>query len=614
MKKLLALGALLALPSLMLVRPRAAAVDDLVFEGGRIVDGTGAPWFVADVAVRDGRIVAIGPLGKRPAKRRIDARGLVVAPGFIDLLGQSEYNVLVDKRAASKITQGITTEVTGEGVSIAPLNDRMLSDGKDTYARYGFTPDFRTLDGYFRTLERRGTAINLGTFVGAGGVRDFVIGKEDRRATPEELRRMCDVVDQAMREGALGVSSSLQYVPDMYNSTDELIAMAKVAAKYGGAYFTHQRSEANAIDSSLDEVFSIARDAKVRTQIWHLKTAYKRNWGRMPAVLARIEAARAQGVDVAANQYPYTAGSNGLDACLPPWIREGGRDPLLKRLADPTQREKAKADMLQDSDQWSNQYLGSGGPDRILVASVVNTSLKKYEGKSIAQIAADEKKDPRDAVIDIVVADRANVSCIIFMMDEKDVRSALAHPLVSFGTDSGASATDGIFSEEKSHPRGWGSAARILGHYVRDEKVLRLEEAVRKMTSFAAEAAGLSDRGLVKVGFAADLAVFDPSTVRDVATFEDPNRYSEGFRFVAVNGVLVVDGGKLTGKTPGRALRGPGWSRPLQSGFVPSPSPSGFVPPPAPSGFVPSPSPSGFAPSPSPSGLVPSASSSPSVL
>jgi N-acyl-D-amino-acid deacylase len=573
MKKLFALGALLVLPSLALVAPRAATtIDDLVFEGGRVVDGTGAPWFVADVAVRDGRIAAIGRLGKRPAKRRIDARGMVVAPGFIDLLGQSEYNVLVDKRAASKITQGITTEVTGEGVSIAPLNDRMLSDGKDTYARYGFTPDFRTLDGYFRTLERRGTAINLGTFVGAGGVRDFVIGKADRRATPEELQRMCDVVDQAMREGALGVSSSLQYVPDMYNSTDELIAMAKVAAKYGGAYFTHQRSEANAIDSSLDEVFSIARDAKIRTQIWHLKTAYKPNWGRMPEVLARIEAARAEGVDVAANQYPYTAGSNGLDACLPPWIREGGRDPLLKRLADPKQREKAKADMLLDSDQWSNQYLGSGGPERILIASVVNTSLKKYEGKSIAQIAADDKKDPRDAVIDIVVADRANTSCIIFMMDEKDVRAALAHPLVSFGTDSGASATDGIFSEEKSHPRGWGSAARILGHYVRDEKVLRLEEAIRKMTSFAAEAAGLSDRGLVKVGFAADLAVFDPSTVRDVATFEDPNRYSEGFRFVAVNGVLVVDGGKLTGKTPGRALRGPGWSRPSPSGFVPAAS------------------------------------------
>ncbi len=276
MKKLLCITAALSLCSLALSPAATQAPDDLIFEGGRVVDGTGAPWFAADVAVRDGRIVAVGSLAGRAAKRRIDARGLIVAPGFIDLLGQSEYNVLVDPRAASKITQGITTEVTGEGSSIAPLNDRMLANGRDAYQRYGFTPDFTTLDGYFQTLERRGAAINLGTFVGAGGVRDFIIGQENRRATPEELKRMCDAVDQAMREGALGVSSSLQYIPDMYASTEELIAMAKVAARYGGAYFTHQRSEANAIDSSLDEVFRIAREAGIRTQIWHLKTAYKR--------------------------------------------------------------------------------------------------------------------------------------------------------------------------------------------------------------------------------------------------------------------------------------------------------------------------------------------------
>jgi dihydroorotase/N-acyl-D-amino-acid deacylase len=535
---------------------------DLLFAGGRVVDGSGAPWFAADVGVRGEQIVAVGALVGHAAKRTIDARGLLVMPGFIDLLGQSEYNVLVDKRAASKITQGITTEVTGEGASIAPANDAMLAEAKDVYARYGFTPDFRTIGGFFQTLERRGTAVNLGTFVGAGSLRDFVIGKADRRATPEELRRMCDLVDQAMREGALGVSSSLQYVPDMYNSTDELIAMAKVAARYGGAYFTHQRSEANAIDSSLDEVFRIAKEAGIRSQIWHLKTAYKRNWGRMPAVLARIEAARAEGIDVAANQYPWTAGSNGLDACLPPWIREGGREALLKRLADSRLRAKAKADMLVDSDAWSNQYLGAGGPDRVLVASVVNTKLKRYEGKTIAQIAAEEKKDPRDALIDLVIADRANVACIIFMMDEKDVRTALANPLVAFCTDSPAGATDGIFSEEKSHPRGWASSARILGYYVRDEKVLRLEEAVRKMTSFPAEAAGLQGRGLVKEGFAADLAVVDMAKVKDLATYEEPRRYSAGFPYVAVNGTLVVDGGQITGATPGRALRGPGYRAP----------------------------------------------------
>ena len=537
----------------------ASSDYDLLIRGGRIVDGSGAPWFAADVAVKDGRVAAVGRLEGARAKRVIDASGLFVAPGFIDLLGQSEYNVLVDSRAASKITQGITTEVTGEGVSIAPLNDAMLADGKDAYERYGYTPEFRTLDGYFQTLEKRGTAINLGTFVGAGGVRDFVIGKENRRATPDELRRMCDTVDQAMREGALGVSSSLQYVPDMYNSTEELVAMAKVAAKYGGAYFTHQRSESNAIDASLDEVFRISKEAGIRSQIWHLKTAYKRNWGKMPAILSRIEAARASGIDVAANQYPYTAGSNGLDACLPPWIREGGRDALLKRLADAAQRERAKKEMLEESDRWSNQYLGSGGPDRILIASVIDPKLKKYEGKSIAAIAAEEKKDPRDAVMDIVIADRANTICIIFIMDENDVRAALKSPLVSFGTDSGAGATDGILSKEKSHPRGWASTARILGRYVRDEKLLRLEEAVRKMTSFAAEAAALPGRGLIKEGFAADLVVFDLPKVKDLATYEEPRRYSEGFPYVAVNGVLVVDGGKITDARPGKALRGPGY-------------------------------------------------------
>ncbi len=425
MKKLLWL---LALPLGVLALAPSEEPLDLLIAGGRVVDGSGAPWFAADVGVRGGKIVAVGALAGRPAKRTIDAKGMLVTPGFIDLLGQSEYNVLVDKRAASKITQGITTEVTGEGASIAPVNDAMLAEAKDIYARYGYTPEFRTIAGFYETLEKRGTAINLGTFVGAGTLRDFVIGKADRRATPEELKRMCDLVDQAMREGALGVSSSLQYVPDMYNSTDELIAMAKVAARYGGAYFTHQRSEGNAIDSSLDEVFRIAKEAPIRSQIWHLKTAYKPNWGKMPAVLARIEAARAEGIDVAANQYPWTAGSNGLDACLPPWIREGGRDALLKRLADPKLREKAKKDMLEETSQWSNQYLGAGGPDRVLIASVVNPKLKSYEGKTVAQMAAEEKKDPRDALIDLVIADRANIACIIFMMDEKDVRHGAREP------------------------------------------------------------------------------------------------------------------------------------------------------------------------------------------
>ena len=489
----------------------------------------------------------------------IDATGLIVAPGFIDLLGQSEYNVLVDPRAASKITQGITTEVTGEGDSIAPIDDKLIAENQDTFKRYGVFPDWRSLDQYFATLSRRGAGINLATFIGSGSLRAMVVGRENRKATPEELARMEQILDQAMKEGALGVSSSLQYIPNIYSSTEELIALARVAARYGGAYFTHQRSESGRIDASLDEVFRIAKEAGIRTQIWHLKTAYKANFGRMPEILKKIEDARARGIDVAANQYPWSRGSNGLDACLPPWVREGGRDKLLKRLADPATRERVKTDMATESTEWENQYLGSGGAESVMVAEVLDPKLKNYEGRTVAAIAADEKKDPRDVVIDIVLADRANAACIISIMDEKDVRAALAHPLVSFGTDSPAKAMDGPLSHETSHPRGWGSAARILGYYVREEKVLRLEEAVRKMTSFAAEAAGLQGRGLVKTGFAADLVVFDPEKVGSLATFEKPNQYSVGIPYVAVNGVLVVDGGKLTGKTPGTPLRGPGW-------------------------------------------------------
>jgi N-acyl-D-amino-acid deacylase len=542
----------------------APAGDDLVFTGARVVDGTGAPWFRADVAVVGGRIAAVGllPEGRLAhAARRVDASGLFLAPGFIDLLGQSEYNVLVDARAASKITQGITTEVTGEGSSIAPNNERMFRDVEPVWKRYGVRADFLTLADYFARFAKAPPTINLGTLVGAGSLRDLVIGGEDRRATAGELARMGDEVEKAMREGALGLSTSLQYVPDMYNSTEEIVAMAKAAARYGGVYFTHQRSEGNAIDASLDEVFRIAREARIPTNVWHLKTAYKRNWGRMPAVLARFEAARAEGLDVAANAYPWTAASNGLDACLPPWIREGGREKLLARLNEPARREKAKVDMLRDADDWNNQYYGSGGPSRILVAAVLTPSLKKYEGRTIEEIAASEKKDPRDALMDIVLADRAGTTCIFYCMSEDDVRAALKYRLVSLGTDSGAAATDGILSEEKSHPRGWASTARILATYVRDEKLLPLEEAVRKMTSFAAARAGLRDRGLIREGFAADLVAFDLAKVKAVSTYADPLRYSEGYPYVAVNGALVVDGGKITAERPGQALRGPGFVR-----------------------------------------------------
>jgi len=554
-------AATLPVAALFLFAGAAPRGDDLVFTGGRVVDGTGKAAFRGDVAVRDGRIAAVGDLAPdriARARRRIDATGLVVAPGFIDLLGQSEYNALVDRRAASKITQGITSEVTGEGESIAPLDETLLKSNEDTYRHYGLRPDWSSLLTYFMRFRRTPPTINLGTFVGLGGLRRMVVGTEDRRAGPTELDRMKALVAQAMEDGALGVSTSLQYVPDLYNSTDEIIACAKVAASRGGVYFTHQRSEGNRIDSSLTEVFRIAREARIPANVWHLKTAYRRNWGAMPRILAAFAAARASGLDVAANQYPWNAASNGLDACLPPWVREGGRERLLARLRDPEARARIRNEMAEDADSWENQWYGSGGGSGVMLAAVLNPELKKYEGGTLQEIGALMKKDPRDALMDIVLADRANALCIIFMMREDDVRAALKDPFVGFCTDSGAAATDGIYSEEKSHPRAWASTARILATYVRDEKLISLEEAVRKMTSFSAARAGLRDRGILKAGMAGDVVAFDPVRVKAVSTYADPLHYSEGFPYVAVNGALVVDGGKITAERPGQPLVGPG--------------------------------------------------------
>jgi dihydroorotase/N-acyl-D-amino-acid deacylase len=534
---------------------------DVIIHGGRLVDGTGAPWVRADVAIDDGRIAAIGDLSSRTARTRIDAAGLVVAPGFIDMLGQSEDFVLVDGRAASKITQGITTEITGEGKSIAPVNARMVAAARASWDHYGITQDFTTLHGYFRRLETRSRpAINVGTFVGAGGVRDYVIGRDNRPATSADLAAMEQLVAQAMEEGALGLSTSLQYVPDRFATTAEIVALAKVARRYGGIYITHQRSESGRIFESLDEVVRIAREADIPAEIWHLKTAYKANWGTMPEVLGRIEAARAAGLDITANQYPYTRASNGLDACLPLWVREGGADAMLTRLADAALRERIRREMDDPSPEgWENQWYGSGGSDGVMLSSVLNKDLKKFEGQTFTEIGKALGRDPRDAVMDLVVADRGESQVIISIMDERDVRTALAHPLVSIDTDSGARAEDGPLAQSKSHPRGWGTFPRILGKYVRDEKLLTLEEAVRKMTSRAAARVGLRDRGILRPGFLADVTVFDPATIRDVATFEDPNRYSVGVRHVFVNGERVVADGKITDARPGRPLRGPGY-------------------------------------------------------
>jgi N-acyl-D-amino-acid deacylase len=550
-----AAGALIL--STPLAAQRAAMHFDTLIAHGRIVDGTGAPWFRGDIGIVGDHIAAIGTLTGVPAAKTIDAANLVVAPGFIDLLGQSEFNILVDSRAASKIMQGVTSEVTGEGSSIAPLNDRMIQDGAANARHFGIVQDWRTLADYFRRLGLRSRpAINVGTFVGAGGIRNFVIGKDDRAPTAEELRRMTELVAQAMQQGALGLSTSLQYVPDRFASTDEIVELAKVAAKHGGVYFTHQRSESGRINESLDEVFTIAERANIPAEIWHLKTAYKANFGKMPDVLKRLEAARARGLDVTANQYPYSRASNGLDACLPLWVREGGLDKMLARLRDPSQRDRIKKDMDDaNATSWENQWYGANGGDGIMLSSVLNPDLRKYEGMTFTQIGKAMGKDPRDAVMDLVIADKGASAVITSIMSEDDVRTALKHPLVGVGTDSGAQAEDGTLSESKSHPRAWGSFPRILGKYVRDEHLLTLEEAIRKMTSKAADRVHLADRGVLRPGMKADITIFDPATIRDVSTFEDPKHYATGVKHVLVNGRAVVTDGRITAERPGRPLR-----------------------------------------------------------
>lgn len=532
---------------------------DIIIRNGQVVDGTGRPGYKADVAIKNDRIARIGNLGGGKARREIDARGQVVAPGFIDMLGQSEQYLLIDPRAMSKVMMGVTTEITGEGESIAPVNDRILKEQEDFNRKYNLTVDWRTFDEYFKRLDRQGAGINLGTFVGATQVREYVIGYDNRPPTAAELTQMKQLVADAMKDGALGVSTSLQYVPARFAKTDEIVELAKVAHQYGGIYISHQRSEANAIDDSMKEVFEIARRANIPAEIWHFKTAYKKNWGRMPEMLGRIAAARRQGLKISADVYPYVAGSTSLSACLPPWTLEGGTDKMLARLQDADTRARLKKEITTDSKDWENIYLGSGGPGGILIGSVTNRELEQWQGKRLSEIATAQNKDPLDALFDFIIADHGQTGAIFFMMNEDDMKAALKSPLVSICTDSGARATDGPLAGSKSHPRGWGTYPRILGRYVRDERLMPLALAIHKMTGLPASNVGLKQRGLLRQGYFADITIFDPSTVIDRATFEEPNQYPVGINYVIVNGQIEVDNGRRTPLNSGRVLRGPGY-------------------------------------------------------
>jgi len=535
---------------------------DIIIMNGRIVDGTGNPWFYGDVAIRGDRIVKIGRLGPARAARRIDAAGSIVAPGFIDMLGQSELNLLIDPRAESKVFQGITTEITGEGGSAAPVNDYILKESEPFFKHFKITADWRTLGEYFARLERSHTAINLATYVGATQVRQYVLRDENRPPTTAELDQMRGLVAQAMEDGAVGISTSLVYAPAFYAKTEELIELARVAARYGGIYASHMRNESNSIMAALDEAIRIGTEANIPVEIFHLKMAGKPNWGKMRDVIAKIESARARGLDITADQYPYVAGATSLGASVPPWAHEGGTAKFVERLKDPATREKLKQEMRAPSSSWENFYLGAGGGEGILISSVLNRELAKYEGKRLNDAAKlMGKNDEIDALFDLLIADNAQTGMVVFLMNEDDVKLALKQPWVSIGVDHGAVSLTGPLAEGKAHPRGYGSFPRILGRYVRDERLLSLEEAIRKMTSLAANRVHLADRGLLKPGYFADIVVFDPQQVRDVATFDDPNRLSTGMRFVLVNGGIVVFAGKQTNALPGRPLRGPGYKK-----------------------------------------------------
>jgi N-acyl-D-aspartate/D-glutamate deacylase len=526
---------------------------DLVIGGGRVVDGTGAPWFRADVGVSGDRIAAVGDLSGAPAARRIDARGRVVAPGFIDMLGQSELNLLVDNRALSKIRQGITSEVTGEGGSVAPLNAEMIADYQPWVDKYGVTVGWTDFTGYFERLRAARPAINLGTFVGAAQVREHVLGKGDVQPTPAQLERMAALVDAAMAQGALGLSSSLIYPPGSYARTAELVALAKAAARHGGIYASHIRDEGPKEMEALDEAFTIGREAGIPVEIWHLKCAGRRNWGRMGEVVAKIERARAEGLDVSADMYPYVASGNGLDNTVPQWAHDGGVPRMIERFHDPELRARILKEIREGAggewDGWKGRP-----PEDILIISVMSPELRKWTGKRLSQVAAEMGKPAEEALLDLVEADHANVFVARFSMNEDDLQVAMRKPWVAFDLDAGAAAVDGPLGEDKHHPRTFGSMPRVLGRYVRDLKLLTLEEAVRKMTSLPARRLRFHDRGLLRPGLAADITVFDPDQIRDVATFEDPNRYSEGVSYVVVNGLLVLDDGKLTEERPGRVL------------------------------------------------------------
>ena len=532
------------------IRAQQSGEFDVLIRNGAVYDGTGGKARQADVAIRGDQIVAIGNFKNAKAKTVVDASGMVVAPGFINMLSHSYNSILTDGRSLGELRQGVTTQIFGEGSSMGPLSDEMKK-------RRNLTA-WTTLAEYLSYAEKKGISQNVASYIGATTIREYVIGLEDKKATPEQLKQMRELVRQEMEAGALGIGSSLIYAPAFYATTEELIEMCKVASQYKGKYISHMRSEGNQLIEGVEELIRIAREAKIPAEIYHLKASGEANWPKMDKVIKMVEKARREGLKVSADMYTYTAGSTGLNSTLPPWTLDGGFEALFKRLQDPETRKKIAAEVLAKSDSWENMYQLAGSPERILLVGFRNPALRQYIGKTIGEVAKLRGKDPIETIMDLIVEDRSRVDTVYFMMSEENVKKQLKLPWVSFGSDAASMAAEGVFLNSSTHPRAYGNFARLLGKYVRDEKVIPMQEAIRRLAALPAANLGLDRRGLLKSGYFADVVVFDPKTIADRATFEQPHQYAVGMRHVFVNGQQVLKDGEHTGTKSGRALWGPG--------------------------------------------------------
>jgi N-acyl-D-amino-acid deacylase len=533
---------------------------DLVLRGGTIFDGTGSSGRVGDVAISGDRIAAVGDLGRARGDAEIDVAGMAVAPGFVNMLSWAVSTLIHDGRSQGDIRQGVTLEVFGEGMSMGPMNDEMKRTNLEQQDSIRYDIEWTTLGGYLDFLERKGVAPNVASFVGATTVRIHELGYDDRPPTPEELERMRELVRVAMEEGAMGVGSSLIYAPAFYAETAELIELCKVAAEYGGMYISHMRSEGARLLEGIDELIRISREAGLPAEIYHLKASGKENWPKLDAAIAKIEEARASGLRITADMYTYIAGSTGLDATMPPWVQEGGLEAWVERMRDPAIRRRLGEEMNTPTDQWENMY-HSAGPEGILLVGFRTPALRPLIGKTLAQVAAERGEEPWETAIDLVTQDMSRVDAVYFMIGEDNIRKQIPLPWVSFGSDAGSMAPEGAFLDASTHPRAYGNVARLLGKYVREEKLVPLEEAIRKLTTLPASNLGIEDRGKLESGYFADVVVFDPATIQDHATFEKPHQYSTGVEHVWVNGVQVLRDGEHTGELPGRVVRGPGYQR-----------------------------------------------------